>query len=702
MVRNLEEIGHPPEHAVIAGLARRGREKPEFVYDVFRDRVVTPIRNLKGETLAHAGRLLADKAKSDRVPKYVNGPETEIFKKRDVLFGIDIAKNAQSAKVKYEDEETGTGELGYVLMVEGYLDVMTIYEHTKGSVACVATMGTSVSTKQLEAAYDLLEDPVDGKIIINFDGDDAGIAAAERLCDSVIPDSTCAHVVHIAVLPPEVKDPDEFLRTCGSGDDYTAYLLEVALPWYDWRGRRLIIEEQLMSDKTTVQEDDVLAPAEGEELSGNQQERQEREMINLDSRDQSFDIQLGEYMKQQGDEMLVAFGAPPELIKRSSDRPKSGLSVSKDIIEALAKVLESAQRSIPGLNSGAVVHAWADSLSRSDAMAITPLYKEIIKRAEELSTSWLEISPGAQIKWMSPPPWIVEDLPGRKQRSIRRASGLTIAGHDMDLEAFMSDRKLVDKTLKRLKAQEAEVIPHIQKNRSERLEMLKAAPRRAAEEMILRCLIFASEADRLDALDKLLGVMVWCQERDLPFWTSNGRESLFEYLADAEGPIASEEMAAYLEEADWWNTEAEQLFVPVEDEIDDHWKTLRAIEIANPVAVVESTARCVAEMAGKVASRLALMETGDLTEKMLEKSKKNEFDEFDTLLARQISLRRAVNKTKYLNPEEEEMARKEEEKRIKELEQERLRQTILKQLETGSVPYPGDLQAEVDSPPAAG
>lgn len=684
-VQKLEEAGQPQEHAVIAGVARQGKEKADIVYDIFRDRVVTPIRNVKGETVALAGRLFGESERSSRQPKYINGPETEIFRKRDALFGIDLAKDASGAKVELEDEDLGTGKLGFVLVVEGYMDVMTLYEHTNGNVACVATMGTSMSTKQLEAAHGLLEDSVDGKIIINFDGDDAGIAAAERLCDSIIPESMCAHAVQIAVLPPDLKDPDEFLCVHGSGDDYVSYLMDVALPWYEWRGRRIIIEELMIAD---AEEGDGDREAQIESGEKNGSEPSERAMVNLDPSDQSFDFHLGEYLKQQGDELVVAFGGPPELISKKSGEQKSKFSTSEYVLEALAKILESAQRSIPGLNSGAVVHSWADSLSRSNVLAITPLYRKILRRAEELSKPWLELSHTVQVKWMPPPPWIVEELPRRKRRYIQQASGLTMGGRDMDLKTYMADKKLVEKSVKRLQAQEAHVLPHIEGRRSEQLKMLKVAPRRAAEEIVLRCLIFASEHDRLDALEKLLEVMVWCEERELPFWTSKVRESLFDYLTDVEGPVTPAEMAAYLEEAEWWGAEIEQLFFPVADETDVEWRTLRSLELKNSVAVVESTARSIAEMAGKVASRLALMETGKLAEKMLEKSRKKEYGEFESLLAKQISLKKAVNKTKYLSPDEVEITKEREAEQKMELEQEERVRITLEQLKTNSVPYP--------------
>lgn len=693
-VRMLEEAGLPQEHAIIGGVARQGKEKADIVYDIFRDRVVTPIRNVKGETVALAGRLLGESERSSRQPKYINGPETEIFRKRDALFGIDLAKDAAGAKVEFEDEELGTGKLGFVLVVEGYMDVMTIYEHTEGNVACVATMGTSVSTKQLEAAHDLLEDPVDGKLIINFDGDDAGIAAAERLCDSVIPESTCAHAVQIAVLPPDLKDPDEFLCIHGSGDDYISYLMDVALPWYDWRGRRIIIEELMIAE---AEEGDGNKVAQIEREEQEEIEPAERAMINLDPSDQSFDFQVAEYLKQQGDEMIVAFGGPPELISKKP-KQKSRFSASKEVVEALAKILESAQRSIPGLNSGAVVHSWADSLSRSNALAITPLYRKILKRAEELSKPWLQLSHIVQVKWMPPPPWIVEELPRKKRRHIQQSSGLTMGGRDMDLKTYMADKKRIEKSAKRLQAQEAHVIPHFERRRSEQLKMLKVAPRRAAEEIVLRCLIFASEHDRLDGLEKLLEVMVWCQERELPFWTSKVRESLFDYLTDVEGPVTPAEMAAYLEETEWWGAEIEQLFFPIEDEADIEWQTLRSLEVANPVAVVESTGRSVAEMAGKVASRLALVETGELAEKMLEKSRKKEYDEFERLLAKQISLKKAVNKTKYLNPEEVQITKEQEVERKQKLEYEQLVRLTLEQLKTVSVPYPEHFEGREETP----
>lgn len=682
-ISGLGRMGYSEEQIVDAGVAKRSEKG--VVYDFFRDRVVTPIRDGKGYIVGMAGRVFLEAdGMSKRLPKYVNSKDSAVFKKSELLFGEDIARKVMS--LAKEDNEQ------FVLIVEGYMDVMMVFEHTGGKIACVATMGTAATSTQLDKAYDILTDPADGRVIINFDGDDAGIAAVERLCDSVIPMCKYASAIDIAVLPPDMKDPDEFLSAYGSGEEYISYLKEVALPWYEWRGRRFVIEEQAIRDMEEggVPTEEIARRLEGSEIYKN------REMVEIHPDGATFDSQFAEQIKELDDEMLVAFGAPLEILQKTREAKRHNrIMISKNVIEALARIVESAQRSIPGLNYSALVKSWVDPLTTSRMPLMTSLYSRILKRANELSAPWRDIAPVMQAKWNEASLLDATELQllrkrrGRKGKMSRSSNGVPLKG---DLDEFFSDPRRVRRSDEILKQQNEHLIPYLRAKTRREVQLLKISPRRSAEEIVLRALIFASELDRVEALEKLLAVMLHCQERDLPFWTSEAREALFEYLADVDGTVTPTEMAAELEGEEWWGVDMESLFVPAEEVSDQDWKILRTIEQEHPVEVVESTADTISGMAGRVASRLAVEETERLLGKALTLSEKKETEGLEHLLAKQVSLQSAVDRSKYLRPaESEEQARILQKEREEEIEGQEI-ETVLEQLRTTSVPYPSHFQ----------
>lgn len=669
---------HLPHQLVQAGLARS--PQPGQVLDLFRARVVTPIRDLTGSTLAVAGRVLPPS--HPRVPKYINGPETAVFRKKDALFGIDFAARAPSAQADH----------GYVVIVEGYMDVMTMFEMTEGRVACVATMGAAMSQSQLSKAYDLLKDPVDGKLIINFDADEAGITAVERLCHSIIPQSECPHIVYIAIPPPPVKDPDEFLRLVGKADEYVMYLLESALPWYEWLGDRIVQEElermisvrpQTLDWTSQIQDDDI----------------EPSTLRTIGSSEDKFDFLHAEFLRKQRDDMLVSFGAPVDVPKARQNMPAEW-KCSEEVVERLSEIIVSAQKCLPGLNTSALVQSWADSLSLGKPKVLLSLFAKIIQRCEELSRPWRELTVPVQVSWMPPPAWIVNDLPKKKAEEIRSSMGYDVSNDVIELEAFLSDPKRMKRSSDKMDFQAKYVIPRLREGQCEQSRRLKVAPRRSAEEITLRALIFCSEVDRLDGLQQMLDVMVRCQERGLPFWTSAEREALFDYLCNVEGSKSPEEMAADLDEKEWWNSEIEELFIPIEEESDMEWRAIRNLEIKHPVKVITTTAMSVETMAGKVRSRIALQESGEIMKQLLEESKGGKglddvngelprFDDLKELMAKQISLKKEIDRSRYMTPEEIAEREQDRKERIEKVERERKNAIVAKALETNSVVFEG-------------
>lgn len=627
----LQEAGHEPHHAVLAGIARQSRNASSGIRDIFTDRFITPIRDLSGDTIALAGRVLPNAG--DKEPKYVNSPETTVFKKKNTLFGTDIAVKAPSAK----------SDNGYILIVEGYMDVMTIFEHTQGRIACVASMGTALSKKQLETAYDLLHDPADGRVIVNMDNDDAGIAALERLCENVFPTVSCPYAIHIASPPPPAKDPDEFLRSVGMADEYIMYLLHTARPWYEWLGDRIVLLELERMYKDAEESPSV-------------EENQSTPMRRTTNQSSStFDSVYSEFLRQQRDNMLISFGAPTDFSNESKKKGKvaSLPDVSEEVIEKLAKIVATAKKCVPGVNAGALIKSWADTLSRSHPAKLVSIYSEIVARCDKLCEPWRDLSIPAMVDWMSPAPWVVDELPKDKQRAVRRDQGYDPNGETMDFDTFVTNPKRLQRSIEKMKHQENTIIPAIMEQRCESAKLLKIAPRQSAEELLLRTLISAQEIDRLDALQALLEIILRCNEKKLPFWTSHARHELFEYLAGVEGPTSPEEMMAYLEEMDWWSEELEKLFLSADEETDREWRELRRIENKNPTAVVTAVGTSIETMSGKVASRMALEQSEEILEQLLEEAiANNNTAVVKELLEKQTKLSKDIDNTNFLNPQD--------------------------------------------------
>ncbi len=160
-------------------------------YDRFRGRVIFPIRNLSGRVLGFGGRTLsADK----KIPKYVNSPESDIYHKSKVLYGIDLAKNA----IITNDN---------CFLVEGYTDVISL--HMAGIANVVASSGTSLTTDQIRLISRYTKN-----ITILYDGDEAGIKASFRGIDMILEQGMDVKIV----LFPEGEDPDSFARSHRSSE----------------------------------------------------------------------------------------------------------------------------------------------------------------------------------------------------------------------------------------------------------------------------------------------------------------------------------------------------------------------------------------------------------------------------------------------------------------------------------------------------
>ncbi|MCC2644695.1 MAG: dnaG [Burkholderiales bacterium] len=159
------------------------------LYDRFRDRVMFPLRNVKGEVIAFGGRITGHGE-----PKYLNSPETTLFNKSDELYGL------------YESQRQ-IRDKNSAIVVEGYMDVIALFQFGIDNV--VATMGTAATEEHVKKLFRICDD-----IYYCFDGDSAGQKAAWRALERSIALVTDTKAVHFLFLPKE-HDPDSFIRQYG-------------------------------------------------------------------------------------------------------------------------------------------------------------------------------------------------------------------------------------------------------------------------------------------------------------------------------------------------------------------------------------------------------------------------------------------------------------------------------------------------------
>jgi DNA primase len=159
-------------------------------YDRFRDRVMFPIRNVKGECIGFGGRVLGDEK-----PKYLNSPETPVFSKGRELYGLFEARNALR-------------EHGFVLVTEGYMDVVALAQ--LGFPNAVATLGTACTPDHVQKLFRFTD-----SVVFSFDGDAAGRRAARKALEGALPYASDVRSVKFLFLPAE-HDPDSYIREHGT------------------------------------------------------------------------------------------------------------------------------------------------------------------------------------------------------------------------------------------------------------------------------------------------------------------------------------------------------------------------------------------------------------------------------------------------------------------------------------------------------
>ncbi|WP_296621172.1 DNA primase [Marivirga sp.] len=211
LIKAAKEAGHSEELLEKAGLIIKKEDK---TYDRFRNRVIFPIHSISGKPIAFGARILVNDKKQ---PKYINSPETDVYHKSEVLYGIAQAKKS------IRNEEN-------CYLVEGYTDVISL--HQSGVENVVASSGTSLTTQQIKLIGRYTQN-----VTVLFDGDTAGLKAAMRGIDLILEGGLNVKVV----IFPDEEDPDSYSQKMGE-EAFKSFLAENAKDFIRFKSD-LLLEE---------------------------------------------------------------------------------------------------------------------------------------------------------------------------------------------------------------------------------------------------------------------------------------------------------------------------------------------------------------------------------------------------------------------------------------------------------------------------
>ena len=219
LLKHLSGKGFTQDELKLTGMFSEGQRG---IYDRFRGRLIWPIRDIAGDTVGFGARKLFD---DDQGPKYLNTPETSLYKKSQVLYGIDLAKKSIAGKRQ-------------LVVVEGYTDVMAC--HLAGVDTAVATCGTAFGTDHIKVARRLLsDDGSGGEVVFTFDGDAAGQKAALKAFDL---DQRFTAQTFVAV-EPSGADPCELRQR--KGDEAVHALIRSRRPLFEFAIRTTLAKFDL-------------------------------------------------------------------------------------------------------------------------------------------------------------------------------------------------------------------------------------------------------------------------------------------------------------------------------------------------------------------------------------------------------------------------------------------------------------------------
>ena len=177
------------EEISLTGLYYKNEKTGKFV-DRFNSRILFPVNNISGDTIAFGGRII----KEGKLAKYINSPETEFYKKGNMIFNLDKAKDCRS-------------ETNEVIIVEGYMDVVSVY--SSGIKNVISNSGTAITEKQINLIWKFFSNP-----IICLDGDESGQNAAYRISEKLFPYIDEKNKIFFSIMP-EGKDPDDLIKKEG-------------------------------------------------------------------------------------------------------------------------------------------------------------------------------------------------------------------------------------------------------------------------------------------------------------------------------------------------------------------------------------------------------------------------------------------------------------------------------------------------------
>ena len=197
----MTQKGYDKEDLFSLGLVSRSGER---YFDKFRGRVMFPIINTRGKVIGFGGRVLGDAS-----PKYLNSPETPVFQKKNNLYGLNLTRQA-------------IGKENCAILVEGYMDVIALYQAGVENVS--ASLGTALTEYQAALLHRYTD-----KVILSYDADSAGRAAALRGLDILYKEGINVRVLHVT----DGKDPDEFIRKNGKEAFYA--LTKNALSYAEYK-----------------------------------------------------------------------------------------------------------------------------------------------------------------------------------------------------------------------------------------------------------------------------------------------------------------------------------------------------------------------------------------------------------------------------------------------------------------------------------
>ncbi|MDB9706091.1 DNA primase [Pelagibacteraceae bacterium] len=177
------------ENISLTGLYYINDKSGKYI-DRFNSRIIFPVNNITGDTIALGGRII----KESKLAKYINSPETEFYKKGSMIFNLDKAKDCRST----------TNE---VIIVEGYMDVVSLY--SSGIKNVIANSGTALTDRQIDIIWKFFSNP-----IICLDGDQSGQNAALRIAEKLLPLINEEGKIYFSIMP-EGKDPDDYIKENG-------------------------------------------------------------------------------------------------------------------------------------------------------------------------------------------------------------------------------------------------------------------------------------------------------------------------------------------------------------------------------------------------------------------------------------------------------------------------------------------------------